>query len=141
MMRYGSGASAYRETRVMSSSPEQLVPLLYERLLVHLKRAEAQVASRDIVGKGESLKKASEIVFELLSNLNFEAGGELASRLAALYAFFANELTEVGRTLDAERLGRVTEMVGSLHEAWSTIAATHQAGAAAAQAPGPLDVA
>lgn len=140
-MRYGNGASAYRETRVMSSSPEQLVPMLYERLLVHLRRAEAQITARDFEGKGESLKKASEIVFELLSNLNFEAGGELASRLAALYAFFANEITEVGRTLDAERLGRVVEMVGSLHEAWSSIAATHQNGAAAGHTAGPIDVA
>lgn len=125
----------------MSSSPEQLVPMLYERLLVHLRRAEAQITAGDIVGKGESLKHASEIVFELLSNLNFEAGGELASRLAALYAFFANELTDIGRTMDAGRLGRVVEMVGSLHEAWSAIAASHHPGAAAAHAAGPLDVA
>jgi flagellar protein FliS len=119
---YGGGAAAYRETQVMSSSPEQLVPLLYERLLVHLRRAEAQITAKDIAGKSESLGKATEIVFELLSNLSFEAGGELASRLAALYAFFINELGEVGRTMDTARLKTVTEMVGSLHTAWASAA-------------------
>lgn len=119
---YGGGAAAYRETQVMSSSPEQLVPLLYERLLVHLRRAETQIGAKDIAGKAESLSKATEIVFELLSNLSFEEGGELASRLAALYAFFINELGEVGRTLDTARLKTVTEMVGSLHTAWASAA-------------------
>jgi len=123
-MRHGTstagygGAAAYRETQVMSSSPEQLVPLLYERLLVYLRRAEKQIEAKEIAGKAESLNKASEIVFELLSNLNFDEGGELASRLAALYAFFINEINESGRKMDAPRLARLTEMVNSLHQAW-----------------------
>jgi flagellar protein FliS len=126
---YGGGAAAYREAQVMSSSPEQLVPLLYERLLVHLRRADTQIRAKDIAGKAESLGKASEIVFELLSNLSFEEGGELASRLAALYAFFINELNEVGRSMDAARLQTVTEMIASLHRAWAEAA---EGGAAAA---------
>lgn len=114
---YGDGAAAYRETQVLSSSPEQLVPLLYERLLVLLRRAEAQIEAKDLAGKSESLAKASEIVFELLTNLSFDEGGELASRLAALYAFFINEINESGRKMDTARLRTVTEMIASLHEA------------------------
>jgi flagellar protein FliS len=125
---YGGGAAAYRETQVMSSSPEQLIPLLYERLLVHLRRAEIQIEAKDFAGKSESLGKASEIVFELLSNLSFDEGGELASRLAALYAFFINELNEAGRSMDTARLRTVTEMVGSLHTAWANAAETLAAG-------------
>lgn len=127
---YGGGASAYRENQVMSSSPGQLVPLLYERLLVHLRRAEAQIRAKDIAGKGESLGKASEIVFELLSSLSFEDAGELASRLAALYAFFINEITEIGRTMDLERLGTLVEMVGSLHSAWASAVESLEQGTA-----------
>jgi len=127
-MRYGpsaagyGGAAAYRETQVISSSPEQLVPLLYERLLVYLRRAERQIEAKDIAGKAESLGMAGEVVFELLANLDFDEGGELASRLAALYAFFINEINESGRKMDGPRLGRVTEMVASLHQAWQKAA-------------------
>lgn len=126
-MSYGGGATAYREVQIMGSSPEQLVPMLYERLLVHLRRAAAQIEARDIAGKGESLGKASEIVFELLSNLSFDQGGELASRLAGLYAFFISEITEIGRSMDPARLQTLTEMIGSLHTAWAS--AAEQAGA------------
>jgi flagellar protein FliS len=125
-MTYARGASVYREARVMSSSPEQIVPLLYEKLLVHLRRAAAQIEARNLEGKADALGKASEIVFELLAALNFEAGGELASRLAALYAFFINELNDIGRSMDTARLERVTEMVATLHQAWSDAAAMAQ---------------
>ncbi len=116
-------ASAYLEAKVMSSSREELVPLLYEHLCANLRRAAAQIEAGDIEGKAASLDRASGIVFELLASLDFEAGGDLASRLAALYSFFATEISNAGRTLDRERLDRVTSMVASLHEAWQQAAA------------------
>jgi len=116
-------ASAYLEARVMSSTREDLVPLLYEHLCANLRRAAAQIEAGDIEGKAASLDRASGIVFELLASLDFEAGGDLASRLAALYSFFATEISTAGRTLDRERLDRVTSMVASLHEAWQQAAA------------------
>ena len=131
MKRNGSGTAyqQYQQVRVMSSRREGLVPLLYERLLVHLRRASAQIEASDLEGKAESLGSASEIVFELLSSLDFDAGGEIASRLAGLYGFFSRELMEIGRTLDRERLARVIEMVASLHEEWAQAAAMAQPGA------------
>ena len=96
-------ASAYLEARVMSSTREVLVPLLYEHLCANLRRAAAQIEAGDIEGKAASLDRASGIVFELLASLDFEAGGDLASRLAALYSFFATEISTAGRTLDRTR--------------------------------------
>ena len=130
MNPYGSNIAAYQQVRVLSSNPEELVPLMYERLLYHLRRASAQIEARDLEGKATSLAHASEIVYELLSSLDFEAGGEVASRLAALYGYFSREIMAVGRDLDRERLGRTIEMVASLHEARG------QAGAMARGAPG-----
>ena len=115
--------TAYQQVRVLSSSREELVPLLYERLLHHLRRASAQIEVRDLEGKAASLASASEIIFELMSSLDFEAGGEIASRLAALYSFFSREILIVGRDLDRARLDRTIEMVASLHDAWVHAAA------------------
>ncbi len=111
-------AARYKEAAILGSSPERLVLLLYEHLLVSLRRAALQIQSRNIEGKAQSLEKASDIVFELLASLDFEAGGELASRLAALYGWFITEIGEVSRTLDRERLERLISIVGTLHEAW-----------------------
>lgn len=109
---------AYRETAVLGSSPERLVPVLYEHLLVNLKRGILHLSNGDIEGKFQSLAKASDIVAELLSSLDHEAGGELADRLSALYGFWMREISTAGRDLDARRLERVAEMVVSLTEAW-----------------------
>ena len=114
--------SAYRETGVLSSSPEQLVPLLYEHLLVNLKRSAMRIRAGDIEGKFESLTRAADIVVELLSALDHEAGGELAQRLAALYAFWLREINVAGRDLDAGRVEEVAAMVASLLEAWEQAA-------------------
>jgi flagellar secretion chaperone FliS len=119
----GNGATAYQQARVMGSSSEQLVPLLYERLLADLRRSGALIRARDIEGKSERLQHAAEIVFELMSALDLEAGGELAARLSALYVFFANEIGEIGRTLDMDRLERLTVLVASLHTSWVEAAA------------------
>ena len=117
MMGYDTG-TRYQETAVMTSSPERLIPLMYDHLLVNLKRGGLCIRSGDIEGKFKALGKASDIVTELIAALDFEQGGELATRLASLYGFWAREISISGRELDVDRLGRVTEMVDSLRDGW-----------------------
>ncbi|RMH11886.1 MAG: flagellar export chaperone FliS [Gemmatimonadetes bacterium] len=117
-MSYDRNLSTYRETSVMGSSREQLVPLLYEHLLVNLKRAAAQIRQGDLEGKAQSFSNASAIVYELLAALDFDRGGELASRLASLYAFWTQEISDISRTLDLDRLDQLIELVQPLHESW-----------------------
>jgi len=119
---YTQGQTAYQDNEVLTASKERLVSLLYEGLLKRLRQAGKQIAAGDIEGKSESLQKASAIVYELLGSLDFEAGGELASRLAGLYGYFAQEIMEIGRTQDVQRLEALTEMIASLHEAWDQAA-------------------
>lgn len=119
---YTQGQTAYQDNEVLTASQERLVSLLYEGLLKRLRQAGKQIGAGDLEGKGESLQKASAIVYELLGSLDFEAGGELASRLAGLYGYFAQEIMEIGRTLDPERLDALIEMIASLHEAWEQAA-------------------
>jgi flagellar protein FliS len=123
-MRNVNGAMAYREARVLGRTPEQLVVLLYEHLLTCLRRARAQMPAGDIEGRGHDLERASDIVFELLSALDMEAGGEIASRLAALYAYFVGEIGALGRKPDEERADRLIALIAGLHESWARAAAT-----------------
>lgn len=123
-MGYSAYTSKYLENEVVSRPKEWLVPLLYEHLLAHLRRARVQIQQRDIEGKGTSLEKASAIVIELMGALDRDKGGELAQRLAALYAYFGSEILSIGRTLDTGRLEKVIGMVGSLHESWVIAART-----------------
>lgn len=126
VMGYSAYTSRYLENDVVSRPREWLVPLLYEHLLAQLRRAATQIEQRDYEGKAASLERASDILIELMGALDHERGGELADRLAALYAYFATEIIVVGRSLDSGRLGRTVAMVATLHESW-VIAARAQA--------------
>ena len=127
----------YQENMVLSTSPERLVPLLYDHLLINIKRGSMFIRKGDIERKYESLRKASDIVSELLSTLDFDAGGELATRLASLYGFWGKEISIAGRLLDGARLDRVAEMVASLREAWAEAARIVESGEGAASPEGP----
>lgn len=127
-MNYSQGAGAYQHARVLASSKEQVVVMLYEHLLANLRRAGLQIQRRDIEGKAMSLERASDIVFELMASLDMDAGGEIASRLSALYGYFIGEINAVGRSLDRERLDRLTGLVATLHESWAQAAQTVGAG-------------
>ncbi len=117
-MSYDRKVNPYQQNSVLTTSREQLVPLLYEHLLVNLRRASKQILAKDIPGKAASVEKATGILYELLASLDFEAGGELAARLASLYTYFLKEITEASRSLEAPRLDPLIEMVASLHESW-----------------------
>lgn len=124
-MNYGrrkTDRGVYRSNEILVRPPETLVVLLYQRLLVELQRADRQLLDADVEGKGESLARASSIVFELTASLDFEVGGELAHRLAALYSYFVREIQGVDRTLDRERLRRLVALITPLHESWARAA-------------------
>jgi flagellar protein FliS len=117
-MGYEKTANAYRENAILGTSREQLVPLLYQHLLVNLRKAYKHISAKEIEEKAQAVDKASAILYELMGSLDFDANQELASRLASLYTYFIKELTEASRSLNPQRLAPVIEMVASLHESW-----------------------
>ena len=127
-MTYATPSSTYRDVDVLSSSPEQLVPLLYKHLLVNLRRAILCIRRKDIEGQFESVAKAADIIAELRGVLDLEAGGDLSIQLSSLYGFWAKEISEAGAALDAKRFERVAAMVAQLHESWESAARAVQSG-------------
>ncbi len=122
MTTYFAQARAYRENAVLGRTPEQLVPLLYEHLLVQLVRGGQRIRAGDIEGKADALSRASDTLFELLESLDFGAGGEVATRLSTLYHYFLREAEIAGRAMDPAPLDRLVRMVEVLHEAWNQAA-------------------
>lgn len=118
MTTYFAQVRAYRESAVLGRTAEQLVPLLYEHLLVQLVRGTQLIRNGDFEGKAEALGRASDTLYEMLESLDFEAGGEVASRLSTLYGYFLREVEMAGRSMDPAPLDRLVRMVEVLHEAW-----------------------
>ena len=52
-MSYGKQAARYRETEVLTATPGQLVVLLYDHLLISLRRARVAMEAGDVEAQGE----------------------------------------------------------------------------------------
>jgi flagellin-specific chaperone FliS len=98
--------------------PDFSAPRQYELLLQKLTLAESEIETGDGLGRIGPLEEASGIVFGLLHSLDFKNGGELVSRLAALYGYIGSELLNVSCTGDRVQLGHLRDMIETLKQSW-----------------------
>ena len=113
--------NAYRESAVLTASPEQLVVMLYDGANRFL--TQSAVAMRDgrVALAGEKLRRAEAIIDELLATLDMSVG-EIAERLQALYVFFKEHLSSARLEQDASKVEDVARFMGELRSAWAGIA-------------------
>ena len=117
------GAVAYQHTSVQSSSPLELVVLLYDGALRHLVAAKDATLRNDLIARRDAFSRAMAIITELQSTLNLEDGGQVAVSLDALYTYMTGRLIESTANKDVAGIEEVERLLRPLREAWSTIAA------------------
>jgi flagellar protein FliS len=121
---YASHASQYQEVAVRSASPGQLVVMVYDHLLLNLRRARLAVEQGNVELRAASLDRARAALGELLATLDFERGGEIAGQLSGVYAFLLGELTDFGREPSLARLDRIVGIADELRGAFAAVAQT-----------------
>jgi flagellar secretion chaperone FliS len=120
---------AYRNSAVLTATPEQLVVMLYDGAVRFLRQAEVAMREGAWLHSFEKLGRGEDIIDELLATLNMDAG-EISERLQAIYVFCKRTLIEARIQRDSEKIGQVAALLASLREAWAKLAEQ-----AAAQAP------
>ena len=120
---HSRGAIAYQNTSVQSSSPLELVVLLYDGALRHLVAARDAIGRNDLVARRDAFSKAMAIVTELQSTLNVEQGGQVAASLDALYTYMTGRLVDATVKKEAAAIDEVERLLRSLRDAWAQIAA------------------
>lgn len=118
-MTYASRIGNYREFEVLSASPERLVVLLSEQLVVQLERARLATEHRNLEAQVTALSKARAIVGELLATLDFDQGAELADGLSAIYQYLLLELVDVGRRGDVDLMRRLVGIASALRDGFA----------------------
>lgn len=118
---------AYLESQVLSASPLQLVQLAYEGTLEAVRQARVHLAERRIFERSRAISKAQEILMELAKALDFEAGGELSTRLAQLYDYMQQRLMEANLKQIEAPLTEVENLLGTLCEGWNQLAGNETA--------------
>jgi flagellar protein FliS len=112
---------AYRDSAVLTASPEQLVVMLYDGTVRFLRQAEIAMGEGAWLHAFEKLGRGEAIIDELLATLNLDTG-EIAERLQAIYVFSKKTLIEARIQRNAEKIGQVIALLGNLREAWAVLA-------------------
>ncbi|MDD2407290.1 MAG: flagellar export chaperone FliS [Tepidiphilus sp.] len=129
------GANAYSqvslETAVQSADPHQLILMLYDGALMALAQAVVAMEQKDIPKRAQSISRAIAIIHDgLHASLDVESGGELGERLAALYDYMVERLTQANATNNAAAVQEVSGLLRTLREAWAEMPRQQAAAAA-----------
>jgi flagellar secretion chaperone FliS len=121
MSAYAPAPNAYRESAILTATPEQLVVMLYDGANRFLTQsAIAMRESRPAVA-GEKLRRAEAIIDELLATLDMSVG-VIAEQLQSLYIFFKEHLSAARLEQSADKVEQVARLMRELRSAWATIA-------------------
>jgi flagellar secretion chaperone FliS len=107
----------YQRAQVETSSPGQLVVLLYTGCLKFAQKGRLALEGSDFEAARVNLLRAQDIVAELMGGLNLDAG-EIAGNLLRLYEYMYQRLVVANVKRDAAAASEVEEMIRSLLPAW-----------------------
>jgi flagellar secretion chaperone FliS len=101
---------------ILSATPERLVVICFEQLVVQLTRARIAAEQKDPRTRVAAMTKARAIITELLSTLDFEQGGRISADLAALYRFLLADLADQALAPESRRLGQLAAIASELRD-------------------------
>lgn len=120
---------------VAYASPHRLIQMLMESAFERIAVAKGCIQRQDIVGKGEQIGKAIDVIGGLRGGLNPDAGGEIVANLDVLYAFMQQRLLEANLRSDVAILDEVADLLRPIKEGWDAIGNSPEANAV----PPPAD--
>ncbi|HUO73913.1 MAG TPA: flagellar export chaperone FliS [Solirubrobacteraceae bacterium] len=120
MSYLASSPNAYRESAVLTATPEQLVVMLYDGARRFLYQASTAMRNDNIQLAHQKLRRGEAIITHLRDTLDMDQG-EVAARLQAIYLFCNRHLNDARVQRDAEKIDQVSSLLGELRSAWSEI--------------------
>ncbi|MGL5721470.1 MAG: flagellar export chaperone FliS [Brevinema sp.] len=114
------GFEAYHVNEIETASGLKLVVMLYDGAIRFSKKASGAIAAKDFETAHINIIKVQNIVSELLSSLNFEAG-EISDTLSGLYLYMHRRLVEANLQKDASILEEVVELLENLKAGWDEL--------------------
>ena len=115
---YSNGFQSYRKTNVITADPKRLVLMCYEGVIENLEIAKNRYADKDYEGKALVIKKAQDIINELMCSLDFEKGGSIAGNLESLYNYMIRRIIHADVNSDINAIEEVIGILNELKSAW-----------------------
>lgn len=106
----------YTELSGMTATPGELLIMLFNAEIKNIKKAIICIKSRDVVNSHNCLKKAQDIITELIVSL--DETYQISKELKPLYLFIKRELIAANINKDMERLEKLLPIVTELRDTW-----------------------
>jgi flagellar protein FliS len=119
----------YIRQEVEGATKGKLVLLLYDGAIKFMRIAVLAIEEGKIPDAHNNIMKAQNIIYELMSSLNMDAG-EISQNLLKLYDFMIWTLIEANRTKDKTKIESVASIMSELREAWKGVVEQEEKGAA-----------
>ncbi len=108
----------YMEMQVQTAPAENLVLMLYDGALKFARQARSDLAEGRMQDAHNDLTRAQDILGELMSSLNMDAG-EIAQSLFKLYDYMLYRLVTANVRKSAEPIDDVVHMLTELRVTWA----------------------
>ncbi|MEI0579567.1 flagellar export chaperone FliS [Brachyspira pilosicoli] len=120
-MSTNKGYEKYKKIDVSTASQNRLVIMLYDGAIKFLENAcNAMDKKHGTEEAHNNIMKAQEIIYELLSSLNYDAK-EIAERLASIYTYMNQRLTEANISKTKPPILEVIKYLKELKTAWEGV--------------------
>ncbi len=118
---YANADNAYKNNQIMGAPQKKLIIMLYDGAIRNLKLAKIAMNEKNIEKANNTLIKAQNSILELMSTLNFEAGGEIAKNLHALYQYMYEKTIAANIEKNPDHADEVIKFLEELKEVWEQI--------------------
>ena len=121
MARTAAVQNMYAKDKV-TTTPERLITMLFDRLVRDLVAAEQGIESGDVLSANNELVHAQQILWELVGALDVEKWSG-AAQLNQLYLWCVRELMLANSSKDIDKVRAVRGLLEPLAETWHQAAA------------------
>ena len=136
--------ATYQKAQVSGASQRDLIVMCYKGAINYLVDSRQKLEAGDINGFSELIEKAHRVIVHLYTTLDMEKGGEIAAKLAELYAYLINQIYLLNATKNAEIFDGILKVMTTLKEGWenvdSRVLQGGHAGSSASETPAPQAV-
>jgi len=115
------GTTLYEETAITTQNKGRLVVMLYDGAIKFLNQAVKAIQAGNLEAKARNIGRARDIIFELNTVLDLDAGGEVAQNLRTLYNFMNSHLNQANISNDAQMIRDVIALLKKLNEGWRAV--------------------
>lgn len=109
---------------VAAADPHRLIVMLMDGALERIAQARGAIENGSQESKARLIHRTVSIVNELRASLNFEAGGEIAANLGALYDYAGRQLMKANLESRVDLLEEVATLLREVRGAWIALPAS-----------------